>query len=313
MAARITIISGFLGSGKTTLLKRSLDWEFDRGNRPQVIMSEFGDFDIDSQIIADERLQVAAVTGGCICCSNRDQLKDAVGKIVTAAPESPLYIETTGVADPAGVLETLSVFIVSGDVRLSPVLVVYDVSQHGAAGKDAILIEKQLMTADVIVLNKTDLVMEGLERVVAEVKAVNPLAKLLPAVHCNIDLAEVTSGTSGMFAGGVAGEAAFAHYHSFAFKLDTRLLRIPFEKWLESLPADVVRVKGFVRFEGENGIFQVQKSRRQSEVTLFPTDRWMDATLVIIAHPVPADAIVGGLAACVPAGGNKPRQLQPHE
>jgi G3E family GTPase len=297
---RITIISGFLGSGKTTLLKRFIDWEFSRGSKPQVIMSEFGDFDIDGQIIADERLQVAAVTGGCICCTNRDELKNAIKTIIGVAPGSPLYIETTGVADPAGVVQTVTAFTANGDVFLSPVLVVYDANQHGNADKDSILIEKQLMTADWIILNKSDLVNEGLEKVVAEVSRINPQATIVKAVSADIDLEKATQGVTATFATGTQIEDTAGEYRSFAFKIDARLLRPEFEKWLNSLPADVLRLKGFVRFAGENGIYEVQVSRGQVGVRLFPTDRWMDATLVAITHPMRADVFVEGLKKCIP-------------
>jgi len=302
---RITVIGGFLGSGKTTLLKRFLDWEFSLGNRPQVIMSEFGDFDIDGQIIADERLQVAAVTGGCICCTNRDELKNAIKTIIGAAPGSPLYIETTGVADPAGVVQAVTAFTANGDVFLSPVLVVYDASQHGNADKDAILIEKQLMTADWIILNKSDLVHEDMTEIIDDVTTVNPQAKVMPAVRCDINLADASTGTTAVFSAGAGAEPSAGDYRSFAFKLEARLSRPAFEKWLNSLPPDVVRLKGFVRFAGENGIFEVQKSRGQTSVTPFQTLRWMDATLVAITHPMPADNLVKSLAACAAPGEQK--------
>jgi G3E family GTPase len=297
-----------LGSGKTTLLKRFLDWEFDCGNKPQVIMSEFGDFDIDGQIIADERLQVAAVTGGCICCTNRDELKNAIARITRAAPGSPLYIETTGVADPAGVIQTVTPFTAKGDVILSPVLVVYDASQHGKGDRDTLPIEKQLMAADWIVLNKSDLVKAGMAAIMDDIAAVSPLAKIVSAVHCDIDLAQATVGTTAVFPAGADAGTSTENYRSFAFKLEARLSRPAFEKWLNSLPEDVLRLKGFVRFAGKNGIFEVQKSRGQASIAPFETVRWMDATLVAITHPMPADGFVKSLAACI-APEEKPSRI----
>lgn len=303
---RITVISGFLGSGKTTLLKRFLDWEFSRGSKPQVIMSEFGDFDIDGQILADERLQVAAVTGGCICCTNRDELKDAIRTIIKTAPGLPLYIETTGVADPAGVVQAVTPFTANGEAVLTPILVVYDTSQHGKAGRDAILIEKQSMTADWIILNKSDLVQGNISQIMSDIRTVNPQAKALPAVRCDINLAEVTAGTTAVFSAGPASAPSTGDYRSFAFKLEARLSRVAFEKWLKSLPAEVIRLKGFVRFAGESGLFEVQVSRGQTEIRPFPTDRWMDATLVAVTHPMPAESIVTGLAGCAVKEEKKP-------
>lgn len=304
---RITIISGFLGSGKTTLLKRFVDWEFNRGNQPRVIMSEFGDFDIDGQIIADERLQVSAVTGGCICCTNRDELADVLRKMLGETPGSPIYIETTGVADPAGVLQTILPLTRRGNAYVGKVLVVYDASRHGYSGRDAILIEKQLMTADWIILNKCDLVPGALEKIETDVSAINPRAQVINTTHAEIDLQKATEGETASFASGTNTEASADIYRSFAFKIDARFSRGAFEKWLKSLPPEVLRLKGFVRFAGENGVFEVQVSRGQVDIRPFPTDRWLDATLVAITHPVPADVMLKGLKECVPAPDMEPR------
>jgi len=297
---RITIISGFLGSGKTTLLKRFVDWEFSRGFTPQVIMSEFGDFDVDGKIIEDERLQVSAVTGGCICCSNRDDLANALNLMLKKSPESPVYIETTGVADPAGVLQTVLPIAAKTSSLVSKVIVVYDASQHGAANKDAVLIEKQLMTADLIVLNKSDLVTGGMQRVISDVSAANPRAEVVTTVGANIDLAKAVGGETASLAATPDANVTDDSYRSFAFKIEARLLRPQFEKWLGSLPPQVLRLKGFVRFAGENGIFEVQVSRGQVSVKEFKTDRWMDATLVVISHPMSAQALLAGLKSSIP-------------
>ncbi len=124
----IVIIGGFLGSGKTTLLKRLLDWEFARATRPQVIMSEFGDFDIDGAIISDKRIDLTAVVGGCVCCGSKDELADALRGLISHAPGSPVYIEATGVADPAGVLAAIAPVLNEGAAFIRKVVVIYDAS-----------------------------------------------------------------------------------------------------------------------------------------------------------------------------------------
>jgi len=294
---KIVIISGFLGSGKTTLLKRFIDSEFSQGHQPQVVMSEFGDFDVDGKILEDERLKVSAVTGGCICCTNRNELSDALKRIIMTAPGKPIYIETTGVGDPAGVLQTIAP-LTGPDVVINKIIVVYDVSQHGIESQDKILIEKQLMTCDIIVLNKTDLSNHDLEQVRTELALINPEAEIIPAVESNIDLEKALEGVTACFVKEEPTNTT-AEYRSFAFKLEPRLIRSKFEKWLKVLPPQVLRLKGFVRFEGENGLYEVQVSRAQQNITLFPSLRWMDATLVVISHPMPADKILEGLKSCI--------------
>jgi G3E family GTPase len=294
---KIVIISGFLGSGKTTLLKRLVDWEFNHGRQPRVIMSEFGDFDVDGKILADERLQVSSVVGGCICCSNRNELFDTLNLIVKKTPGGHVFIETTGVGDPAGVLQAVAP-LAGPAVNINKILVVYDASQHGAEGQDKILIEKQLMTSDIIILNKTDLTDHNIGKIKSDVAGINPLAEIVPAVQCEIDIAKALEGETACFVTEEHIDTASA-YRSFAFKLEPRLVRSSFETWLKTLPPEVVRLKGFVRFAGESGIFEVQVSRGQNIISPFNTLRWMDATLVVISHPLPAEKILNGLKACI--------------
>ena len=298
--SEIIIISGFLGSGKTTLLKRFLDWELDRGIKPLVIMSEFGDFDVDGAIIADERLEIVAITGGCICCSNKDELADAISTMTRTTPGSRIYIETTGLADPAGVLAAITPFIRPETANVKKVLVVYDAARHGQFDRDQILVEKQVLTADRILVNKCDLVTEGLGALAADLSEINPSAAISQTVKCDIEIEGAVAGTTGCFASSRIEEGTGDAYKSFAFQFDTRLYRQPFEKWLSTLPKDVIRVKGFIRFEEESGTFEVQATSSQYDVTLFPTVQWMDSTLVAITHPMQADDLLAGLRECVP-------------
>ena len=294
----IVIISGFLGSGKTTLLKRFIDWEFARGNQPQIIMSEFGDFDIDSKIIADERLQVTSVVGGCICCSSRNELLVSLQKIIAQNSGSPIYIETTGIGEPAGVLQSISA-VLNTNVIVNKVIVVYDTSQHGNNHRDCVLIEKQLMTADIIVLNKTDIASLDMKKTEEDIALINPTAQLMKAVDCDIDLNAALKGATLCFAGSKE-TVHTGNYRSFAFKIDTRIFRDKFEQWLKSLPEDIIRLKGFVRFQYENGLFEVHYSRGNYRIKIFENTEWMDATLSIISHPISSNEILKGFNSCIP-------------
>ncbi len=296
----IVIIGGFLGSGKTTLLRRFLEWEFARGVRPQVIMSEFGDFDVDGAVIADERLDLQAVTGGCVCCGSRDELESALAGLIAAAPGSPVYIEATGVADPAGVLAAIQPAIGDGAGHVRKIVIVYDASRHEDVEEDAILVERQLMAADVILLNKSDLVADA-DAVAEDLSVVSPAAAIIATVNCQVDLEVLVAGVTGVRVG-TENEDDEENYQSFAFMLDDRLSRPALEHWLESLPAEVLRLKGFVRLDGENGLFEVQAVPGRASISAFETRRWHDAMLVVITRPMPAEDLVAGLQACLPAG-----------
>jgi G3E family GTPase len=294
----IVIIGGFLGSGKTTLLRRFLEWEFAHGTRPQVIMSEFGDFDIDGAVIGDERLDLQAVTGGCVCCGSREELESALSGLIAASPGAPVYIEATGVADPAGVLAAIQPAISAGTAHVRKIVVVYDGSRHEDTEEDAILVERQLMAADVILLNKSDLV-EDTDAVAEDLATVNPAATIIPTVNCEVTLEPLTEGVTAVRAG-TENEEDEENYQSFAFMLDDRLARPALENWLAKLPAEVLRLKGFVRLEGENGLFEIQVVAGRATITPYETRRWHDAMLVAITRPMPAEELVAGLRACLP-------------
>jgi len=296
---RITVIGGFLGSGKTTLLKRLLNREFDRGIQPQVIMSEFGDFDVDSQVIADERLRIMAVTSGCVCCSSRDELSDAVTGMLETAPERPVFIEATGVADPSGVLQTIIPIAGQKDATITGVVVVYDASRKPEDVHDRHLIERQIMTADIVVANKCDLFAGSMEDIERGISTINPVARIVRAVQCDIDLEEITQGTTACFATQPEDVCTDDEYSSLALRIKERLDRPSFESWLSALPAEVLRVKGFVLFAGEQGFFEVQWTPAGCDITSMPPGRWMDAVLVVISHPLPAESLVSGLRQCV--------------
>jgi G3E family GTPase len=301
----IVIIGGFLGSGKTTLLKKLLEWEFALGSRPQVIMSEFGDFDIDGTVIGDDRIDLTAVTGGCVCCGSKDDLARALSGMLDTAPGSPVYIEATGVADPAGVLAAIGPVLKGGKGFVRKVVVVYDASRHGNLHEDAILVERQLMAADRIILNKCDLLPDGVDTVAAEVSTTNPAALITRTVACDVDPEELTRGVTAVRAGleheGAEDEDEAEAYRSFAFQIETRLHHAALEKWLESLPPSVLRVKGFVRLQGQNGLFEVQATAGQHSIAPFPTRGWQDSMLVAITHPMHPEGLVKGLQDCVAA------------
>jgi len=298
--SEIIIISGFLGSGKTTLLKRFLDWELDRGAKPRVIMSEFGDLDVDGSVIADERLDVMAITGGCVCCSNKDELADAIAAMAAEDPGSRIYIETTGLADPAGVLATIAPLTGPDTAVIRKVLVVYDADRHGRFGRDQFIVEKQVMTADMILVNKCDLLEVGVDAVAADLSLDNPRAVISQTTRCDIDVEDAVRGTTGCYASDRVEEVGDDTYSSFAFRFDARLHRRPFERWLTSLPDGVIRVKGFVRFAGESGLFEVQATNDRYDIRAFPTVQWIDASLVAITHPMRAENLLAGFSDCIP-------------
>ena len=295
----IVLIGGFLGSGKTTLLKRLLDWEIEQGTRPIVIMNEFGELDIDSHLIDNGQIEIRRLSGGCICCDMRLALTNALEELAENSSGAHAYLETTGVADPAGVLEAIAPVAKKGKIIVKKLLLVYDASLGEALQEDQYTAQRQLLMADVILINRCDTVSPGeVETAVKQVRELKPDVPLYRTAYCDVDPSELLVGVSTAEYPS-ATPASTDNYRSLAFVADKPLLRQCFEDWLGNLPSDVLRVKGFVRLLDEDGLFEVQAVRQHRTIRPFESLARQRSVLVAVAHPEGADSLVSGLQECV--------------
>ena len=162
----VTVLTGFLGAGKTTLLNRILNG--DHGMKVGVLVNDFGSINIDADLVVDVESDVISLANGCVCCSIRDDLSEAVIQVIER-PERPEYIllEASGVAEPTGIALTFADDPSLIDrVRLDSIICVVDAEQVFAAPEQMELKIWQVATADMLILNKTDLVgREQIERI----------------------------------------------------------------------------------------------------------------------------------------------------
>lgn len=294
----IVLIGGFLGSGKTTLLKRLLDWEIDQGAKPFVIMSEFGDLDIDSTLIDNGQIEIRRLSGGCICCDMQLALTNTLEEIAQSSPGAHLYLEATGVADPAGVLEAIAPVAKKGQIMVRKVIVVYDASLGEALQQDQYLAQRQLLMADVILINRCDTVStEEVEVAAEQVAQIKPDVPSYRTIHCDVDAAEILTGESTAEYPS-ATHASTDNYRSLAFVVEKPLSRKCLEDWLSNLPGDVLRVKGFVRLADEEGLFEVQAVRQRHEIIPFESLARQRSVLVAVAHPQSSESLTKELEEC---------------
>ncbi|RLQ88504.1 CobW family GTP-binding protein [Notoacmeibacter ruber] len=188
----ITVLTGYLGAGKTTLLNRILSEA--HGKRYAVIVNEFGEIGIDNDLIVESDEEIYEMNNGCVCCTVRGDLVRVVqGLMRRPGRFDAIVVETTGLADPAPVAQT---FFMDDDVRsktaLDAVVALVDAKHLPQRLKDSREAEDQIAFADVVVLNKTDLVSaDELANVERLVRSLNPIAPIHHAERSNVDLAKV--------------------------------------------------------------------------------------------------------------------------
>ena len=188
----VTVLTGYLGAGKTTLLNRILSEN--HGKKYAVIVNEFGEIGIDNDLIVGADEEVFEMNNGCVCCTVRgDLVRILDGLMKRKGKFDAIIVETTGLADPAPVAQT---FFVDEDVqtnaRLDAVVTVADAKWLSDRLKDAPEAKNQIAFADVIVLNKTDLVSKPeLAEVEARIRGINPYAKLHRTERCKVALSDV--------------------------------------------------------------------------------------------------------------------------
>jgi G3E family GTPase len=184
----VTVLTGYLGAGKTTLLNRILSEE--HGQKVAVIVNEFGEIGIDNQLIVETDEEIFEMNNGCICCTVRGDLIRIIAKLVQRRDKfDRLVIETTGLADPAPIIQT---FFVDEDVQnltyLDAVVTVVDakhISQHWDADEAV----EQIAFADRILLNKIDLISpEELDVLENRIRQMNAMAKIYRTQNSAVDL-----------------------------------------------------------------------------------------------------------------------------
>jgi len=190
----VTVLTGYLGAGKTTLLNRILTEN--HGSRYAVIVNEFGEIGIDNDLIVESDEEIYEMNNGCICCTVRGDLIRVLQRLMRRIDRfDAIIIETTGLADPVPVVQT---FFMDDDVRakamVDAVIAVVDAKYlpQQLAEKEHKEAEDQIAFADIILLNKVDLITRNeLDEVEATIRAINPAATLYKTERSQIDISKI--------------------------------------------------------------------------------------------------------------------------
>ncbi len=269
----VTVLTGYLGAGKTTLLNRILTE--DHGKKFAVIVNEFGEAGIDGDLVVGADEEVFEMNNGCICCTVRgDLIRILDGLMKRKGKFDAIIVETTGLADPAPVAQTFFVDQDVGDAtRLDAVVTVTDAKWLKDRLKDAPEAKNQIAFADVIILNKTDLVTpEELAGVEAAIRAINPYARLEKAERCNVEIAALLDRKAFDLDRILDIEPDFleaGHHHHHAEDVRSISLTVPgdvdpekFMPWINDIAQiqgpNILRSKGILAFKDEPRRFVFQ-------------------------------------------------------
>ncbi len=268
----VTVLTGYLGAGKTTLLNRILSE--DHGRKFAVIVNEFGEIGIDNDLVVGADEEVFEMNNGCICCTVRgDLIRIIDGLMKRRGKFDAIIVETTGLADPAPVAQT---FFMDQDVgeraRLDAVVTVADAKWLTERLKDAPEAKNQIAFADVIILNKTDLVSPPeVETVEAAIRAINPTAVIHRTQRCAVPIEAVLNRHAFDLDRILDIEPDFledTHHHhaddvrSMSFEIKGDVDPDKFLPWIQDLTQrlgpDILRCKGILAFRGEPRRFVFQ-------------------------------------------------------
>lgn len=183
------VVSGFLGSGKTTLVRRILEDAQRHGVRVALVSNEFGELGIDQALLGRMEDDYVELRGGCVCCRLSDQLVETLQMLRERADPERLVIETSGVALPYDTQLNFWREPIEGWIRDDVAVVVVNAEQLHSGRELEGTFEQQVSSADLLVLNKLDLVPEGaLPALEAALREIEPEAPILHAVQGDVDL-----------------------------------------------------------------------------------------------------------------------------
>ena len=312
----VTVLTGFLGAGKTTLLNRILTER--HGKKYAVVVNEFGEEGIDNDLVVDADEEVFEMNNGCNCCTVRGDLIRILSGLMKRADQlDAIIVETTGLADPAPVAQT---FFVDEDVadrtKLDAIVTVADAVHLDAQLGENHEAEEQIAFADVVLLNKTDLIeSENLESVETRIRKINPYAKIIRTARCDAPLDEVVGLNAFSLDRVLEVEPDFLdsdhdHEHddditSVSFVSETPLDFEKFQSWfgkvLQTRGQDILRSKGILDFDGldERYVFQgVHMLMDGSPMGEWPKDKPKSSRVVFIGRDIENMGLKEGFEAC---------------
>jgi G3E family GTPase len=311
----VTVLTGYLGAGKTTLLNRILTHE--HGKKVAVIVNEFGEVGIDHKLVVNADEEIFEMNNGCICCTVRGDLIRIITNLMRRRDKfDHLVIETTGLADPAPVIQTFFVDEdVSAKTKLDAVVTVVD-AKHISQHWDAEEAQEQIAFADIILLNKTDLVSETeLLELEQRIKSMNLMCKIYRTQNSVIEMDAVLGVGAFQLDRALQIDPEFlgedAHEHddtvkSVAIVEEGELYLPKVNAWISDLlreqGVDIFRMKGILNIKGIDERFVFQGVHMLFDATrdrLWKPDEHRHNELVFIGRNLDSVKLKSDFLACM--------------
>ncbi|MEJ8572768.1 GTP-binding protein [Microbaculum marinum] len=321
----VTVLTGFLGSGKTTLLNHLLS--SDHGLRIGIIVNEFGAVSIDDKLITRQTDNLIELANGCVCCTMAGDLSKAVVRLAGSRNDIDyILVETTGLADPGPVAATLAMGEFREWLRLDAIVTVVDAENFDANLDNAEAAYQQLVGADILLINKLDLVDPEIpDMIEAGVRKINPDGRFLRTSHglvdpfllLDVDLfrlrAEIRERGADDAGAEVAGDGEHGHHtdHSHdlsgfetaSFSSDAALDAAAFGELVAAVPRNILRAKGILNLAGHDNRFEfhlVGERSTVSESRAWRADEKRRTDVVFIGRGIDREALGRLFDGCIP-------------
>jgi len=290
----LIVVSGFLGSGKTSFIQSFIDFHVQRNRFVAVIQNEIGEVGLDGKLLEDE-YAVTEIDEGCVCCSLIGSVKKAVTDILTQFQPDFIILETTGMANPFNLLD--EIVGVRELVRFDGVTTIVDAANIEISMDQYDIALRQVEAADILVVNKTDLVSEEEVSVVtACLRQKNTRAPVVTVQHGYVnpillygtdpDAAEVDINDMTVTSSGFRGTHSDDGLESRKLVLPAAVDKKKFLSLLESFPVPAFRIKGVVRFEDHERSCILQYVNGRYDISESPDERFDEPFLVVIGRHI---------------------------
>ena len=260
-----------------------------------------GKIGLDGALLSGLNVDVVEMTSGCICCSIKTDFLRAVQEIHRRFAPDLLIVEPTGVAQPGEILEILSQPPLNEFCRVQKIVTIVDAGFFKAKEMLGSFYDRQILGADIILLNKIDLVgSQTVGEIQARLEGMNPRARIFPTENCSLEpalLFEGSSAAEGRGGGAVFenGDRAEEGFQTFAFEDPGFVDRGRFVRFLESLPPSLFRCKGWARFPDSSVIVNYSGGNYRFD----PTPDPHPTALVLVGRRCPQEKILKALKKCL--------------